>query len=252
MSKRDNVAIIPARSGSKGVPNKNIRLLAGKPLLTYSIAAAINSTLISRVIVSTDSEEYAKIAKGFGAEAPFLRPPEISGDSATDVQFFMHLIDWFRKVEGYVPTQFVHLRPTTPLRDPKVIDEALRLFTGSHYSSLRSVHKMSESSYKTFEIAEGKLKLLSDSGFNIEKANSPRQSFQNTYEANGYVDIVRSELVQKEGMVHGDCVKAFITDVAYEIDELSDLDYINYLIEKNPEIKKRVSYVEKDGCGTFK
>ena len=87
------VALIPARSGSKGVSNKNIRPLAGFPLIAYSIKAALKSKLIDRVIVSTDSEEYAEIAREYGAEVPFLRPSELSGDIATDKQFFKHAID---------------------------------------------------------------------------------------------------------------------------------------------------------------
>ena len=86
------VALIPARSGSKGVPNKNINLLNGEPVLSYSIMAALKSKLIDRVIVSTDSKEYAKIAKNYGAEVPFLRPSNISRDNATDLQFFNHAI----------------------------------------------------------------------------------------------------------------------------------------------------------------
>jgi len=231
----DIIALIPARSGSKGVPHKNIHLLGERPLIAYSIAAALKSSLIDRVIVSTDSEEYAKIAQNFGAEVPFLRPAEISGDRATDAQFFKHTIDWLRKSEGCIPTYFVHLRPTTPLRIPSIIDEAIHSFIGSHYSALRSVHKMSESSYKNFEIENGKLKSL-DGDFDIESANMARQEFPDTYNANGYIDIVRSDLVDKQGLIHGNCVQAFETEVTYEIDTTADLEFMMYLINKKPEI----------------
>ena len=234
---KDVVAIIPARSGSKGVPNKNIGLLGGKPLIAYSIVAALKSKLINRVIVSTDSVKYAKIAENYGAEVPFLRPLEISGDRATDLQFFNHILNWMRKTEGYIPLYFAHLRPTTPFRNPKVIDEALQSFIGSIYYALRSVHKMSESSYKTFEIEDGKLKGLCDNGFNIEPANNARQTFPDTYNANGYIDIVRTELIEKKGIVHGDNVQAFVSDVAYEVDEVKDFEFMEYLIEKNPKIR---------------
>jgi len=153
------VALIPARSGSKGVPNKNIKLLAGFPLIAYSIKAALKSKLIDRVIVSTDSKEYAEIAREYGAEVPFLRPNEFSGDRATDTQFFKHAIYWFKENEGEVPEYFAHIRPTTPLRNPQVIDAALKSFMGSDFTALRSVHKMSESSYKSFEIENDKLKM---------------------------------------------------------------------------------------------
>ena len=150
------IAVIPARSGSKGVPDKNIKLLAGKPLIAYSIAAAKKSKLINRIIVSTDSKKYADIAKKYGAEVPFIRPKRISTDKSSDISFFKHAINYFNLREGSIPKLFVHLRPTTPLRDPKVIDKAIKTFMKSDYTALRSCHKMSESSYKTFEIKNRK------------------------------------------------------------------------------------------------
>ena len=120
------VALIPARSGSKGVLNKNIRPIGGIPLIAYSIAAALKSTLIDRVVVSTDSEKYAELARSFGAETPFIRPVNISGDSATDIEFFKHAISWFKDNENCTPRYLVHLRPTTPFRDPKIIDKLLK------------------------------------------------------------------------------------------------------------------------------
>ena len=242
---KDIVALIPARSGSKGVPNKNIRLLSGVPLIAYSIAVALKSDLIDRVIVSTDSEEYAQISRVYGAEVPFLRPIDISGDTATDAQWISHAIEWFKQSEGYVPQYFVHLRPTTPLRDPSVVDDALRGFVGANneYTALLSVHKMSEASYKTFEMEDGKLKCLCNRGFDIENANLSRQLFPITYNANGYVDVIRSELVQSCGKVHGDSVKAYVTETAYEVDEPKEFDFLEHIIAKMP--RYRASLFEK-------
>ena len=121
----DIVAIIPARSGSKSVKDKNIISLAGFPVIAYSIAAAKLSKLISRVIVSTDSDEYAKIVRKFGAETPFIRPKEISTDQSGDIDFFKHLINYFNEKEEYCPKYLVHLRPTTPMRTPRMIDNAI-------------------------------------------------------------------------------------------------------------------------------
>jgi N-acylneuraminate cytidylyltransferase len=230
-------ALIPARSGSKGIPDKNIKLLDGVPLIAYSIAAALQSSIIDRVIVSTDSEEYAEIARHYGAEVPFIRPINISGDKATDVQFFEHAINWLQENDNYVPEYIVHLRPTTPFRNPEIIDDAISKFIGSDYSALRSCHKMSESSYKTFEIENGKFKSLCDGRFNIESTNLGRQEFPVTYNANGYVDVIRSEMIRAYGLIHGDRVQAFITEVAYEIDEISDIDFMEYLIREKPECK---------------
>ncbi len=238
-NKKKVYAIIPARSGSKGVPNKNIMSLGGYPLIAYSIAAAVKCKLIDRVIVSTDSEEYAEIARQYGAEVPFIRPSDISGNKATDTQFFQHAIDFFRKEEGVAPEYFAHLRPTTPIRNPIVIDEAIKIFIGSDYSALRSVHKMSDTSYKTFEIEDEKLKVLCGKGFDIESTNLPRQSFPITYNPNGYIDIVRTSMIER-GLVHGDNVNAFITDATHEIDEKIDFDYLEFMISRNTKIKKQL------------
>jgi len=129
-NKQEVYAIIPARSGSKGVPNKNIMDLAGYPLIAYSIASAKKCPAINRVIVTTDSEEYAEIALKYGAEVPFIRPSDISGDAATDTQFFQHAVNYFRKEEGSVPEYFAHLRPTTPIRYPSIIDKAINVMVG--------------------------------------------------------------------------------------------------------------------------
>ena len=231
------VALILARSGSKGVVDKNIMPLGGIPLISYSIVAAKKSKLIDRIIVSTDSEEYAEIARSYGAETPFIRPKDISGDLATDVEFFRHAIDWLQENENFVPEYFVHLRPTTPFRDPKVLDKAIKEFICSDYSALRSCHKMSESSYKTFEVENNMFKRICNGESNIEGSNTARQAFPETYDANGYIDIVRSEMISKHNLIHGSKVKAFITNTAHEIDEIGDIDFLEYLIQKKPEYK---------------
>jgi len=229
----DIVALIPARSGSKGVPDKNVKHICGKPLIAFSIKAALKSSLIDRVIVSTDSLSYAKIAEEFGAEVPFIRPTEISQDSSTDIEFFKHAINWLSMNEGHVPSYFVHLRPTTPLRDPEVIDEAIRTIIKSNYSSLRSVHKMSESAYKAFEIQDGMLMRMCGKGPSLDASNLGRQSYPATYNANGYVDVVRSNLITEHGQLHGDRVFAFVTDLAEEIDEIGDIAFVEYVLQHN-------------------
>ena len=235
---KDIVAIIPARSGSKSVPNKNVKLICGKPLIAFSIAVAKKSKLIDRVIVSTDSEEYAEIALKFGAEVPFIRPSLISGDNAKDNQFIDHAISWFENNESYVPKFFAHLRPTTPIRNYKVVDDALQSFIKSQFTALRSCHKMSESSYKTFEIEDSKLKSVFNGSFDIEAANHGRQSYPATYNANGYVDVIRTAIVKSQGLIHGNRVQAFITEPSYELDELSDIELLEYLMKKRPDFIK--------------
>jgi N-acylneuraminate cytidylyltransferase len=116
------LAIIGARSGSKSVPDKNIKSLAGKPLMAWIIEAARRSVHVNRVIVSTDSDQYADIARRFGAETPFLRPAAIAGDKATDFEYVSHALAWLKEHEGYVPDVVVRLMPTTPLQSTADID----------------------------------------------------------------------------------------------------------------------------------
>jgi CMP-N-acetylneuraminic acid synthetase len=117
------LAIIPARCGSKGVKNKNIKKLAGHPLLAYSIAAA-KLARIEHIIVSTDSEDYAEIAKNYGAQVPFIRSSQISKDNSTDYEFMYHAMHWVREKKEFLPEYWVHFRPTTPLRNPEIINVA--------------------------------------------------------------------------------------------------------------------------------
>lgn len=236
----DIVAVIPARSGSKGVPDKNIKPIQGEPLIAYSVRAALKSKLVDRVIVSTDSDQYAEIAQAYGAEVPFRRPKEISQDNSTDIEFFNHIINWMQDNEGAVPSYFVHLRPTTPLRDPQVIDEAIRVFVNSDNSALRSAHKMSESSYKAFEINQNTLTRMCNQGTNLDASNLGRQTYPVTYDANGYVDVVRTEMIINEKKLHGDHVMAYLTERSYEVDEESDIELLEYVIQKNPKLVKRL------------
>lgn len=231
------VAIIPARSGSKGLPDKNIKLLANKPLISYSVLAAKKSELISRVIVSTDSKKYASIAKDYDAEVPFLRPEKIAGDFSTDYDFVKHAIDWLDKNENYYPDLILNLRPVTPLRDPKLIDNAITaLIQDSHSTSLRSAHEMSETAYKTCEIDQGYFKSICNGSFDHDELNKPRQSFPTTYTPNGYVDVMRVSHINKKKLLYGDRVKAFITPVSYEVDSIDDFQLLEWLIEKNNKV----------------
>ena len=121
------IAIIPARSGSKRVKNKNIKKLMGLPLLVHTIKHSLSSKLIDRTIVSTDSKKYSKIAIKYGAEIPFLRPDKISGDRSTDLECFKHCIEFLKEKENYIPDIIVHLRVTYPIRENNIIDKCIKL-----------------------------------------------------------------------------------------------------------------------------
>lgn len=219
-------AIIPARSGSKGVPGKNIRLLGGHPLLAWSIAAAKQSQFIQRVFVSTDSEEYASIAARYGAEVPFLRPPALAGDRSPDRDFFVHALNWLQKHESVLPDIWVHLRPTTPLRDPVLIDEAIERFVqNADATSLRSGHEAPESPAKWFKLNEDG----SFSGLMGNKwLNVPRQECPKGYNADGYVDMVRSKVILASEEMYFPRMLAYVSPPTREVDSPEDLAYLDY------------------------
>lgn len=224
------LAIVPARCGSKGVKDKNILNLFDYPLIAWSIQAAKKSKLISRVFVDTDSENYAEISKSFGAEIAYIRPWEFAQDSSTDFDFMNHFIRYLES-ENELPTALIHLRPTTPLRNPELIDEAINTFlqNQSEISAVRSVHEMSESAYKAFEIDQDSiLETIFTNQKNLDKSNAPRQHFPKTFIANGYVDVLNPQLILNSGLLHGSKVKAFITPQTLEIDTINDFDLCKY------------------------
>ena len=230
--KENVLAIIPARSGSKGVPGKNIALLGGHPLIAFSIAAA-KLAGIERVIVSTDSEEYASVAMRYKAEIPFMRPAEISSDHSTDFEFMRYAMDWLVEKENSAPEYWLHLRPTTPLRDPQILKDALELIQQHpEASSLRSGHEAPESPFKWFlKDDEGFFKGLRED-LTPEKVNLPRQTFSKIYNPDGYVDIVRSSHVLHNTTLHGDKMLVFESPQCTEIDSMEDFEYLDYQIQK--------------------
>lgn len=235
------LSLIPARSGSKGVPDKNIKLLSGHPLLEWSIRASLLSKSISRTIVSTDSPTYRNIAISKGAECPFLRPSEISTDAASDIDFLKHALSELEKT-GYRPDFIVHLRPTTPFRDPVVIESAIsQIEQAIPWTSIRSVHEMSESAYKSFEIENsGNLVATFSKERNLEKSNIGRQFFPQTYQANGYVDVLSVAHILNKGEIHGDSVRAYLTEPVIEIDSEFDFAVAESMSAQNPIFKERL------------
>lgn len=225
-SKAGVIALVQARGGSKGVPGKNVRLLGGYPVLAWSIAACRLSKKIERTILSTDSEEIAGIGRRFGAEVPFLRPAEYATDAATDFVVFKHALEWLRDKERHIPDFVVQIRPTTPFRDPEVIDAAISaLRARPDATGLRSVFEMPESAWKTFEMEQngyltGIINRVRIVG--AEASNLPRQAFPPTYFGQGYVDIVRPQVVLESNQTYGERVLGYLTPDVGEIDTADD------------------------------
>ncbi|MDO8619769.1 MAG: acylneuraminate cytidylyltransferase family protein [bacterium] len=188
------LAIIPARGGSKGIVNKNIRAFAGKPLLAHTIDTAQGSRKINRIVVSTDSKKIADVAKKYGAEVPFLRPPEFSGDSAKVADAITHLLFKMREDEGYVPDYIVLLQPTSPLRATADIDSAIDLLLKRKAPAVVSVCRTEQLLFAKDK--EDTLVLMSDETF---LASSNRQELKDTYKLDGsMVYALRTDVFLKE------------------------------------------------------
>jgi CMP-N,N'-diacetyllegionaminic acid synthase len=218
------LAIIPARGGSKGLPGKNIRLLAGHPLVAYSIAAGVQAKLVNRVICSTDSQEIADIALEYGAEVPFLRPPELAKDSSPDIDAFQHLIQQLKIRENYRPDIVVQLRPTSPVRLPGQIDRSIEtLLSNPKTDSIRGVTPSHATPYKMWRIGEDILSPLLTIDGVPEPFNMPRQALPEVWWQTGTLEIIRTEVIEA-GSMTGDEIRPFRVDPehAVDIDHLED------------------------------
>jgi CMP-N,N'-diacetyllegionaminic acid synthase len=204
MSRVEVLALIPARGGSKSVPRKNLLQIAGKPLIAYSIGHAQACSLVTRTIVSTDDPEIAQVARQFGAEVPFVRPTEFASDAATDLQVFRHALEWLGE-RGYRPDLVLHLRPTGPVRDVRLIEHAINLMS-KHEEMWRI-----DGSYLR--------PALELPGF-PEAHSMPRQRLPAVYWQNGYVDIVRPRTVLELDSMVGKVILPFVIE-----GKIHELDY---------------------------
>ncbi|TSC67857.1 MAG: N-acylneuraminate cytidylyltransferase [Parcubacteria group bacterium Gr01-1014_73] len=223
---------IGARGGSKSIPKKNLLNIGGFPLIAYSIVAAKLTNGIERIIVSTDSEEIATVAKKFGAEVPFLRPSELASDNSPDREFIIHALAWLQKNEGKIPDYIVHLRPTSPLREPAKIDEAVEIMLKHpEATSLRSGHKIDTVPQKCFALENGFFVGLFPNDPRPDYHNLPRQAFPPTYKPDSYVDILKSSFVLKNPVIHGPKILAFLTPDIGDIDTQNDLKYVETILK---------------------
>jgi N-acylneuraminate cytidylyltransferase len=213
------LALIPARGGSKSIPRKNIRPFAGHPLIAYSITAGLATETITRMIVSTDDEEIAAVARRYGAETPFIRPPEFSQDHTPDLPVFQNALGWLSENEGYQPEIVVQLRPTSPFRRVWHIDQAVhRLLEHPEADSVRTVCVPFQNPFKMWRIgADGFMQPLVLTAF-PEPYNMPRQSLPEVYWQTGYVDAAWADTISMKKSMTGDRILPLVIDPGEWID----------------------------------
>lgn len=227
----ETLALIPARGGSKGIPRKNIRLFAGFPLIAWSIAAAKQAKCVTRIIVSTDDPEIASVAREYDAETPFLRPAELAQDHSTDLPVFKHALKFLEEVEEYKPQVIVQLRPTSPIRPPRMVDEAVRILLAHEDADcVRGVVPAGQNPHKMWRFAgEGQpLKPLLEVPGIAEPYNAPRQILPPVYWQTGHIDAIRLSTITGKNSLTGDVIYPLLIDPRYTVDIDTLTDWAKY------------------------
>ena len=212
------------------MPGKNTRDLAGKPLICWAIEEAKKSKLLTRIIVSTDSEEIADVAKSCGAEAPFLRPAEISQDLSTDVEFLAHALDYLKEKEGYEPDIVLRLPPTSPLRTAAHIDKGIRtLIENPEADSCRPITESPKHPYKMWRVNDGLATMEPFLPKTVtqmdEPYNLPRQMLPKAYIHTGAMDVMRLRTIRDLKSTSGKKVTYFFMKPEDSINIDSEIDF---------------------------
>lgn len=229
------LALIPARGGSKTVPRKNIRAIAGKPLIHWSIEMALYCPLIQRCIVSTDDHEIADSAKLAGAELPFMRPEHLSQDQTHDLPVFQHAIEWLAKYENYQPDIVIWLRPTSPLRVQQDIESIIDLLIQSKVDSVRSVCEVEHHPYWMKKIENNRLRpLLAEHN---EQQYYQRQMLPPVYRLNGAVEAIWTQTVETQRQLYGHSVGSYVMPAERSLEIDTALDFL--LVEKLLEERRK-------------
>jgi len=229
------ISLIPARGGSKGIKNKNLTEIEGKSLVGHSITHSLQSTLIQRTFLSSDSDAIIQEGLKYGAEVPFVRPAELAADHVLDIPVFEHLLAYLKATENYIPDIVVHLRPTAPYRDPQWIDAAIQLLIDHPAAdSVRSVSEPSQHPYRVFSIDE--------QGFldPIMKHEHPqpyllrRQDLPKMYFYNCVIDVTRAETITAQHSMTGTKIYPYVMhpDDVIDIDTPLDLAFARYYLSE--------------------
>ncbi|MDD2689539.1 MAG: acylneuraminate cytidylyltransferase family protein [Candidatus Omnitrophica bacterium] len=228
-NKLNIMCLILARAGSQRVPNKNIKILGTRPLIAYAIECAKKSKYVSRIIVSTDSDEIAGVAEKFGAEAPFRRPTQISKADSTELDAFIHALNWLKENQNYVPDLIVKLFPTSPFRKAESVDKAIELLLAEPQAdSVRSVRLCSEHPHKMWTIDQKMNRLRSFIPLEEKRPEAHTLSYQvlpEVFVQNACIDVVRTSVIFKKNSITGTEIIPFVMEEVESLDINTPLDF---------------------------
>ena len=201
------LGLITARGGSKGIPQKNIRSLAGKPLLAWTIEVALSSQSLDRIVVSTEDRRVAEVARTFGVEVPFMRPIELAQDNSPSIDAIFHTIHWLADHEDYRPEYVMLLQPTSPLRSSEDIQKATQIIQDKQADSVVSVTIVHQHPYwmKTISPDERLVDFLSK-----EQSYVRHQDLPTAYALNGAIYLARRDVLLERGSFFGDNTLAYV------------------------------------------
>lgn len=232
-------AVIPARSGSKQIKDKNILKFGGKPSLYYSLKAARVCKKINKVLFTSDSKRYINIAKKYNPDFLHLRSKKNSSSKSTDLDFLKEVYFYLVEKYNYKPDVFALLRANNPTKSMEDINGAVNFFLKNYQScsALRSVNLMSETSYKTFYIKKNILHGVMTNNSKIDKLNLPKEKFANTYIGNGCIDLIKTKNIEKK-FLHGNKCYGYVTKhICVDIDYKNDIEYAKSILKKKIYIK---------------
>jgi N-acylneuraminate cytidylyltransferase/CMP-N,N'-diacetyllegionaminic acid synthase len=215
------LAVIPARGGSVGLPGKNIRLLGGKPLIAHTIEAAVESGVFNKVLVSTDDPAIAEVSLSYGADVPFMRPPELATNEAKGLDVLVHAVEWLKQNEHYTPEIITLLQPTSPFRDSRTIIEAYDLFRKENAARLVSLCEAVEHYYWMYSLGEGRIAPVADAYYSGHR----RQDLPKAYSLNGALYMGRLDTVMKEMSFVGKDTLGFVMTRIRSVDINDVLDF---------------------------
>lgn len=234
------LALVPARGGSKGLPRKNARLLAGKPLVAHAVEAGLAARLVDRVICSTDDPAIAELARAAGAEVPFLRPAELAQDTTEDWPVFAHALGWLDEHEGWRPDIVANLRPSTPLRRPGLVDEALQLLVDTGCDSVKSVCFARQHPHKMWLLTDGGpgMEPYLKTEFRLTRGpDVSRAELDPVYWQTGHVDAMWRRTILDQGVLIGRRVAGLVVDQddSVDIDGPRELEMAELILQWRAE-----------------